>query len=214
MALTHIRSIGQLDGDWTLAPERWDPRAVIPADGPLLHTFFRLVTHRVPARNIPDHALVLDCGHAVEGVVLTKQSRTPRRPKSTKTSLHAGDVIVSRLRPYLRQVALIDDALFHHPDNDASRPVLCSTEFYVLRQRDSDGPPPACIVPYLLSIPVQSALLAAQSGGHHPRVPKDVLMSLPWPFTTSAAAITQAEAVHTQVRAIRNGFRGLSALVY
>ena len=57
--------------------------------------------------------------------------QTPDPLNSNKKILKSGDVIISRLRPYLRQVAYVDI------DSDAQ---LCaSTEFYVLRARNNES---------------------------------------------------------------------------
>ena len=91
--------------------------------------------------------------------------------------MQAGDVIISRLRPYLRQVALVDEALFQLCRRGNA--VAASTEFFVLRGRT--GFEAAGLVPFLLSQPVQAALAAGQEGGHHPRFRQELLLSLPVP---------------------------------
>ena len=83
--------------------------------------------------------------------------------RAVKKIIKAGDVIISRLRPYLKQVAFVDKVLCEHYDS-----VLCSTEYFVLRSKDQHISI-AFIVPVLLSREVQNMLISSQEGGHHPR---------------------------------------------
>ena len=211
MGLTYIRRANTLDDALTLAPERWDPRRIVEEDGPKLGEFFQSITVRISPKNLPSTALVLDCGHEFEGTILFKGGQANPNKKSIKTELQPGDVIISRLRPYLRQVAFVDDALFIDECTQTSRAVVCSAEFCVIRSKPDIPTSPACIVPYLLSPRIQSILSAAQSGGHHPRITTELILSLPWPFSSNTQADEHAESVKAQVTAIRNGFRRLAA---
>lgn len=87
---------------------------------------------------------------------------------STKKVAQDGDVIVSRLRSYLRQVAAIPDGTGR---------VYLSTEFIVLRSKNEDDV--RFLVPYVLSEPVQTVLQWSQDGNEHPRFSENVLLSLP-----------------------------------
>ena len=211
MGLTYIRHANALDEALTLAPERWDPRRIVNEAGPRLDKFFHSIAARISPKKLPATALVLDCGHAFEGAILLKGGHKNENKKSSKTELQPGDVIISRLRPYLRQVAFIDDALFIDECTQTSRAVVCSAEFCVIRSKPDVQISPACIVPYLLSPRIQSILSAAQSGGHHPRITTELILSLPWPFTSNAQADERAESVKAQITAIRHGFRRLAA---
>src|SRR5207248_4623376 len=92
--------------------------------------------------------VVLDTGHAREGVVLTSTEPVSAAGiGSAKKRASPGDVIISRLRPYLRQVAYVDEALA--VDEDGPREIVCSTEFYVLRGRSQESV--AFLVAFLLS---------------------------------------------------------------
>lgn len=128
-------------------------------------------------------ALVLDTTHAKDGVLDVPAAlraeaghranfflTTSRRKKRACN----GDVVVSRLRPYLRQIALVHPAAIAL---EKERSLALSTEFYVLAPA-RHGEDIAFLLPFLLSSKIQSLLADAQEGGHHPRVPRESLLAL------------------------------------
>ena len=86
---------------------------------------------------------------------------TARAARARRSARLVGDLVVSRLRPYLRQIALVHPSAVAHAEG---RPLALSTEFYVLAPR-VDGEDLAFLVPFLLSADVQRALAGAQEGG-------------------------------------------------
>ncbi len=210
MGILTTRRLADLDRHLVLAPERYDPRRVVDTDSD--RTLGDLVSLSTAAwRRAADaeRVLVLDTSHAFEGVVRIRHSPgTADDVGSAKRQLAPGDVIVSRLRPYLRQVALVDAALF--TDQGAAVSVVCSTEFYVLRSTDRRSA--AFLVPYLLSEPVQAALAASQEGGHHPRVPRAAVLSLPVPTTLEEHRHAISQRVEALVQRVRRASRDLAAI--
>ena len=174
MALITVRRRSELVEPAVLAPERYDPRRGL-AGGPGLRLGELVALPRELARpGHPGPFLVLDTGDAREGLAVARGEAVPA-VASHKRVVTPGDVIISRLRPYLRQVAFLDDAVL-----GARRGrLVASSEFYVLRPRD--GRSIAFLVPFLLSAGVQGALAAAQEGGHHPRFREETLAGLPVP---------------------------------
>lgn len=181
MALVTVRSRSELEKSYVLAPERYDPRRESLLARSATISLGEIAT---PVRKTVGTSkantgryLVLDTSDAQEGkVICRKQPMAGSELGSVKKVINAGDVIISRLRPYLRQVAYVDRAV-RHWEKDVS--LACSTEFYVLRTIDAQ--PIAFLVPFLLSDAVQEVLAASQEGGHHPRFGEDVLLSLPVP---------------------------------
>lgn len=164
-----IRTVADLGDDLVLAPERHLVATETSEGGVPLGD---LVTERNerfdPARL--DGIPVIDTTHAKDGVLdLASAARITDAPKSNKKRAVAGDLIVSRLRPYLRQIALV-----------TAREVAVSTEFYVLRP-NAKNDDLAWLVPFVLSSRTQSLLAAAQEGGHHPRVPRASLFAIKVP---------------------------------
>jgi hypothetical protein len=170
-------AVSHLDSGLVLAPERYDPRRTTKAlDGIPLGEIAEVIRDQVYATSCDKDRryMVLDTGDAQEGVIRVSKPPVNRDGiGSAKKRLQPNDVIVSRLRPYLRQVAYVDPGLFKFDGERVD--LLCSTEFFVLR---SKGEPIAFLVPYLLSDPVQRVLAAAQEGGHHPRFCQATLRGL------------------------------------
>jgi hypothetical protein len=171
-----LRALEEIGSSLVLAPERFcaeqlaESRAGVPL-GEIVVERRVVVSARATAS-----AIVLDTTHARDGLLdVSGALRASSAPAaSPKKSVHVGDVLVSRLRPYLRQIALAHPSALRGCEG---RALCCSTEFYVLGPRD-EGASLAFLLPFLLDDRVQRVLRAAQEGGHHPRVPRETLMSL------------------------------------
>jgi hypothetical protein len=90
---------------------------------------------------------------------------------SMKKVLRDGDVAMSRLRAYLKEIAVVRTA------DDI--PSVGSSEFIVLRPK-SDISPETLMV-FLRSIPVQTILKWCQDGSQHPRFSESDLLAIPVP---------------------------------
>lgn len=200
-----VRDRAQLDGLLTLAPERYDDEA--GTEGVALSSLVQISGASVRPGDAGPF-VVLDTTHAADGFIATRPLQSSRALNSLKKQLRPGDVIVSRLRPYLRQIALIDDALaakFKHAT------FCCSTEFFVLRSKDAD--PIAFLVPYLLTAAVQATLARSQEGGHHPRVPAETLARLRVPAALLATRNATSAAFVQAVESLREAERQRDALI-
>lgn len=203
MAQSTAVSVSNLDFGFILAPERYDPRRATKAlEGIPLGEIVDVVNEQVYSTCCSQNRkyLVLDTGDAQEGVIRASKPPVNRDEiGSAKKRLQPSDVIVSRLRPYLRQVAYVDPGLFTFDSEDID--LLCSTEFFILRSKDESI---AYLVPYLLSAPVQRVFAAAQEGGHHPRFNRTTLMGLVVPVSlyeqriVISERVLQAVALHRQ----------------
>jgi hypothetical protein len=204
-------TIAELDPVMVLAPERYDPRRRPgnPSRVGLLDVAM-LIRETITAGSAGPRSkyLVLDTGDAHSGLITTHKAPVSRdHIGSTKKVVSPGDVVVSRLRPYLRQVALID-----HDLADEGTVILCSTEFYVLRSRD--GTSIAFLVPLLLSPLVQGVLVAAQEGGHHPRFPESTLEYLGVPDEILEARDRLSEGVEESIAWARRSQRQMRDLIH
>lgn len=88
---------------------------------------------------------------------------------STKKKLKPGDLVVSRLRSYLKEIAVVLDA--------GPIPMVGSTEFIVLRPQKGAVSVEALLV-YLQSKYVQAVLKWCQDGSNHPRFHEGELLGL------------------------------------
>jgi hypothetical protein len=205
-----IRALAELEPDYVLAPERHIVAAGAAGAAARIAgvPLGELVVERrvrIEPSEVLD-AVVLDTSHARDGILdVAGALRDGAGTKSSKKRALPGDLVVSRLRPYLRQIALV------HPGAVAiagGRPLALSTEFYVLAPR-SEGDDLAFLVPFLLSADAQSALAAAQEGGHHPRVPRSSLFALHVPRAVVRARAKTSRAV---LDALSTSYRAASAL--
>ena len=92
---------------------------------------------------------------------------------STKKILRKGDLVVSRLRSYLREIAIVE------PSYDY--PMVASTEYIVLRQRTGTEMPVEALLIYLRSLLPQLVFKWSQDGSNHPRFDEKELLRLPVP---------------------------------
>jgi hypothetical protein len=213
MGIYVLRRVADLGDGLVLAPERFDPRRRVEvAARRCLSDVVDMVAENISAKSCKSAGavLILDTAHAYEGFVVFRHDPVPPASMgSAKRRVQAGDVIISRLRPYLRQVALVDEALFRLcPGGNA---VVASTEFYVLRGRA--GFDAAGLVPFLLSAPVQAALAAGQEGGHHPRFAKELLLSLPVPDQVTRQSDRTARKMRSLAAAVRNSLLASRSMV-
>src|SRR5690554_6889361 len=128
MPLHALILTGKLDSGFVLAPERYDPRRSPPLNGAPLSSLISLKgkTLSTSAMKPSQHYLVLDTGDAGEGFLRPRSKPLiGSEVKSAKKIVQPGDVIISRLRPYLRQVAYVDSGLF---DEAKGAEIVVSTE--------------------------------------------------------------------------------------
>lgn len=213
MGVIASRKIAELGRSLTLAPERFDPRRSLNIESETcLADLVDIVVDTVSAASasLKPAVLVLDTTHAYDGVVISRHGTVDRSQiGSAKKMARSGDVIISRLRPYLRQVALLTDELFTlTPDGND---VCVSTEFFVLRSKNSF--PAAALVPLLLTSRVQAALAAGQEGGHHPRFSRRLLEEISVPARTVELATETADRVKEMASLARRMLAMSRALV-
>lgn len=157
-----LRTLAELGPRITLAPERYredrDTVKGVPLSDLVVEVRERLVLHR------GDRAIVLDTTHVKDGLLDLSAARARALPLSAKWRVPPGALLVSRLRPYLRQIGFASRPLFSSSGELAhGGPLGCSTEFSVLVP-SADGESLAYLLPFLLSAPAQAFLAAGQEG--------------------------------------------------
>ncbi len=201
----------ELYGKFVLSPERYDPRreSVVVGGVPVRRLVMFVRQTVSPSTSDESPCLVLDTTHAHEGVI-----RCPGVPVSRtslgsmKKRIEANDIIISRLRPYLRQVAYVDSEIARWTGDVM---LLCSTEFFVLRSLGENDV--AFLVPFLLSESVQNILSASQEGGHHPRFDERTLGELIVPSEIIGARDELSAAIRESVRMFRHSEATIASCV-
>ena len=204
MAITTIKSIRNLDTGFILTPERYNPNRKLKAGASdehiLLSEIATLINDTISpkqATEYGDKIVIVNTGDAYEGhIKLTGNNDTV--VNSNKKIAKPGDVIISRLRPYLRQVAYVDAEIYNRNGNE-----ICavSTEFYVLRGKG--GKCIGFLVPLLLSGKVQKVFANAVEGSQHPRFKDDVLLDIAIPKSFLSLADELSLRVIENVSSIR-----------
>lgn len=92
---------------------------------------------------------------------------------STKKTIRAGDLVVSRLRSYLKEIALVQSG--------GDVPMVASTEYIVLRSKLPGGLPVEALMIFLRSALPQTVFKWSQDGSNHPRFDEKELLRLPVP---------------------------------
>lgn len=109
---------------------------------------------------------------------------------STKKVIRAGDLVVSRLRSYLKEIALVQPG--------GKVPMVASTEFIVLRPKQAGGLAVEALMIFLRSALPQTVFKWSQDGSNHPRFDEKELLGLPVP----RALIQQANEYVVAVRSV------------
>ena len=113
---------------------------------------------------------------------------------SAKKSMQPGDVVISRLRHYLRQIAVVR--------TDSAKTAVGSSEFIVLRGCDETLPPEALVL-FLRTPVVQTILEYSQDGSQHPRFGDDALLDTPIPaqlLTIAPSLVAAVRSAHAARR--------------
>lgn len=173
MAICIIKSTAELGEHFILTPERYNPRRRMNLSqedsGVLLSEIVTLENIIITAKKNELDWYQINTSDAIGGCLNVPHNH--EKLNSNKKLIKKGDVIISRLRPYLHQVAYVDVCINN----------LCaSTEFYVLRSRNDESI--AFLVPFLLSFAVQKVFTNAVEGSQHPRFKEEDLLNLVIPL--------------------------------
>jgi hypothetical protein len=112
---------------------------------------------------------------------------------STKKMIQAGDLVVSRLRSYLKEIAIVQPS--------EGLPMVASTEFIVLRPKSATTLPIEALLVYLRSTLPQLVFKWSQDGSNHPRFDERELLRLPVPGVLIAQANDYFSAIQSMITA-------------
>lgn len=172
MAITIIKSSSELGPHLILTPERYNPKRridYVDANTGVLLSELVTISNKVISAKKTDQSIYypINTSDAMGGYL--NIPIVPEHLNSNKKELHYGDVIISRLRPYLKQVAFVDK----EPYDGA---YAASTEFYVLKSLNNESI--AYLVPFLLCDEVQTVFANSVEGSQHPRFKEEDLLNL------------------------------------
>lgn len=120
-----------------------------------------------------------------------KPTALPEDIASTKKQIAAGDLVVSRLRSYLREIAVV------LPSDGVT--AVASTEFIVLRPKHGAALSVEALFVYLRSRLPQIVFKWSQDGSNHPRFDERELLNLPVPRALIAGQTQYQAAVREMV---------------
>ncbi|MDD3402036.1 MAG: hypothetical protein PHQ72_01595 [Hespellia sp.] len=172
MAICIVKNSIELGVPFVLTPERYNPKRRMNIEndtGILLSEIIDMVNDTLTMKkNVDSECFQVNTRDAMGGYL--KVSQVKEKINSNKKIIKKGDVIISRLRPYLKQVAYVDV--------DKQEEIIgASTEFYVLRARN-EGESIAFLVPFLLSDVAQNVFANSVEGSQHPRFKEEDILNL------------------------------------
>lgn len=174
MAICILKSNKQLGVNFILTPERYNPRRRMSIDNEdtiLMSENVEIVNDIITKKQAQGKSIIQINTSDAMGGYLNINSEVNDSINSNKKILRKGDVIISRLRPYLRQVAYVDE--------DRKEILGASTEFFVIRARNNESI--AYLVPFLLSQPAQLVFENSVEGSQHPRFKEEDVLNLKIP---------------------------------
>ncbi len=174
MAICILKSNKQLGVNFILTPERYNPRRRMSIDNEdtiLMSEIVEIVNDIITKKQAQGKSIIQINTSDAMGGYLNINSEVNDSINSNKKILRKGDVIISRLRPYLRQVAYVDE--------DKKEILGASTEFFVIRARNNESI--AYLVPFLLSQPAQLVFENSVEGSQHPRFKEEDVLNLKIP---------------------------------
>lgn len=170
MAICVIKTTTHLGPQFVLTPERYNPKRRMSLsdknDGVLLSEIITLENDIVVSKKDDSAWYQINTSDAMGGYLRVPSNS--EQLNSNKKILKTGDVIISRLRPYLHQVAYVD--------TNSDLQLCASTEFYVLRARNNESI--AFLVPFLLSEAAQTVFANSVEGSQHPRFKEEDILNL------------------------------------
>lgn len=122
----------------------------------------------------------------------TKTLTYPTEIASTKKRIKRGDIVVSRLRSYLKEIAVVQ--------TKGEDPLVCSTEFIILRPKERTIHVEALLV-YLRSTLPQLIFKWSQDGSNHPRFDEKELLNLHVPDIVTSISQELSDCVKAATNA-------------
>lgn len=196
-----VQTAARFDAEYFQPPKTAVLNALAKMPGQPLRDQFRSIRQlwQPDRASVADHVRNYDLTDALQPFLdETVEPATRETIASTKKKLKPGDLVVSRLRSYLKEIAVVLDS--------GSVPVVGSTEFIVLRPQQGATRVEALLV-YLRSRHVQTVLKWCQDGSNHPRFHEDELLNLRVPKVIRDTQDAIASKVEASINARREARR-------
>lgn len=201
-----VSKCGRLDSQYFMPAKTETIAALSALDGVRLGDVFQSVREIVDPKKNGSLGLVrnFDVTHSLETILDDERELVYFSDiRSVKKLLKTGDVVISRLRSYLREIAIVSCS--------EEYPTVGSTEFIVLRPREKKCLiAPETLMTFLRSQPVQTILRWCQDGSQHPRFSEKDLLSIPLPIAVSNVS-PRIEAMVSRALLTRHRARRLIA---
>jgi hypothetical protein len=204
---TYVRSFADLQAAHRFGAEYFMPSkqraldALKAASSGTISTYYRSAREMFDAPKAKPNALVrnFDLNEALEPVLDDRVTPMPAADLgSSKKCMEPGDVVISRLRSYLKEIALLRAS----PGIQS----VGSSEFIVLRNCHDQNPlSPEALLVYLRSLPVQTILKWSQDGSQHPRFNEADLLAVPVPGAVLEMSRDLARLVNNALTARSEG---------
>lgn len=133
-----------------------------------------------------------------------KKTSEPEEIASTKKLVQAGDLVVSRLRSYLKEIAIVQAS-------DGGVPMVASTEYIVLRPKPGTALSVEALMIYLRSQLPQLVFKWSQDGSNHPRFDERELLRLPVPRLLITQSDKYVSTVQSMIASRKQATRLLEA---
>jgi len=173
--LSEIAPVSRIDAEYYHPHKAYAQRWLDKLPGRTISAHFKSVReiYNPPKANTGKSILNFDLNDALRYFVDEAGLMMPENEiGSIKKRMKNGDVIVSRLRSYLKEIALVEVS------NDVE--AVGSSEFVVLRPKSTEVCPEV-LAAYLRSEPVQIILKWSQDGSNHPRFQEEELLAIKLP---------------------------------
>lgn len=212
MAVCVVKKTSELEEGYILTPERYNPSRRLSINKNESYVFLKdlielskeTLTKRALKKESKEIYLI-NTADANEGYINGRKN-FENTINSSKKIIKKGDVIISRLRPYLRQVAYVDNNL---PKIEGENIVYAaSTEFFVLEPKREESI--AFLVPFLLSEKVQAVFASSVEGSQHPRFKEEDLLNLIIPNSIMEKRDLISQKVEESIKHIRSYEAGMS----
>lgn len=214
MAVCVVENTFVLGENLILTPERYHPGrklAISFEDFTPITEFVEIVSTTLTTKEVKKcnpSITIVNTGDAYEGYI-RGNIEIQKKINSTKKKVLPGDIIISRLRPYLRQVAFVDRNLKNiHDENHI---YACSTEFFVLRSKNKESI--AFLTAFLLSDEVQRVFQNSVEGSQHPRFKEEDLLNLVIPNSIVKDKKLLSEKVEKSLEYLRAYEKGIQETI-